>query len=80
MEQEASKELRERIIASMVKNGMRVSLVAKELGYFWSTIDYHIKEIKKSTGKDPRNFYDLAELAESLGLGPVWKAKTEVEE
>ena len=50
------------IILAMTYYSMRISLVAEKLYCHKNTVKYRIKKIKKETGLDARNFYDLIEL------------------
>ena len=54
--------LQARIILSLADNNMNAADVAKDLSLHRNTVHYHIRRIKKTTGKDPRHFYELAEL------------------
>ena len=57
------------IILAMADYSMNVSEVSKKLYYGRATIDRHIRRIKKETGLDPKNFYDLNKLLEVVGNG-----------
>lgn len=54
--------MRYAVVLAMADCNMRAIDAAEKLGIDHSTIIYHCKIIKKITGKDPRNFYDLVEL------------------
>lgn len=42
--------------------GMNVSKAAKKLIFHRNTVVYHFEVVKKKTGKDPYNFFDLLDL------------------
>lgn len=46
----------------MTHHGMNTGEVARVLCYDPTTIRYHVKKIRRVTGLDPKNFYDLGEL------------------
>ena len=50
------------VLDAYARCGMRISRAAKELFYSNGSIIYYFKKVKKKTGLDPRNFYELAEL------------------
>lgn len=50
------------IIVALARNAMNISRAADVLQYHRNSIDYHLNKIRKSTGLDPRNFFDLGEL------------------
>lgn len=47
------------IIIAYADNGMSASRAGKALNYQPNSISYHLTQIKKRTGLDPRNFHDL---------------------
>lgn len=53
------------IIVALAGNDMKISITADELYMHRNTITYHLERVKKETGKDPMNFYDLIELVET---------------
>ena len=57
-----SEELYKKIITLLAENKMNISEVARILRYDRNTVKYHIGQIKKATGKDPLNLFELAEL------------------
>ena len=50
------------IIRAMAKNRLRAHTAAKALHYSRTNVDYHVARIRKLTGKDPRDFFDMIEL------------------
>ena len=53
------------VVQAYADSGMNVCAAARALGLSGDTVRYHLAAIKKKTGLDPRNFWDLARL---LGL------------
>lgn len=54
--------MRCKVILALADCNMRANAAARKLFLDHSAVLYHIKLIKKITGKDPRKFYDLVEL------------------
>ena len=52
------------IIRSLAENSLSVTRMAKKLYIHRNTALYHVDQIKKKTGLDPRKFYDLIKLLE----------------
>jgi carbohydrate diacid regulator len=50
------------IILTLAKNNMRATETSYDLDVHRGTVMYRIEKIKKLTGLDPMNFYDLHEL------------------
>lgn len=50
------------IILALADNNMNESETARSLFMHRNNIVYHIGKVKKLTGLDPTNFYDLGEL------------------
>ncbi len=50
------------IIRAMAENRLRAHTAAKALHYSRTNVDYHLQRIRKLTGKDPRDFFDMCEL------------------
>ena len=53
-----------RLILSMAENNMRATETSYDLYVYRGTVMYRIGKIKKLTGLDPLNFYDLCKLVE----------------
>lgn len=53
-----------RVILTLAKNSMRATETAYELGKHRNGILYRVDKIKRITGLDPMNFYDLCKLVE----------------
>lgn len=54
------------IIIALADNNMNVSDTARALFMHRNTVVYHIAKIKKMTGLDPANFYDLHKLVDMV--------------
>lgn len=52
------------IILKLADCNMSVSETARQMFMHRNTIVYHAEKIKRNTGKDPLNFYDLHELVQ----------------
>ena len=50
------------LLIEYASHNMSSCKTAKDMHYAYSTITYHLDQIKQLTGKDPRYFFDLAEL------------------
>lgn len=57
------------IILKLADCGMSISETARQLYMHRNTVVYHVEKIKRATGKDPRNFYDLWELTQLVRRG-----------
>lgn len=58
------------IIRSMANHNLSVTDVGRELYRHRNTVVYHLDNIKKETGKDPRVFVDLISLLREIGEMP----------
>ena len=54
--------LQAKIILAMTQCGMNVTDSAARVHCHRNTVLYHFEKIRKLTGLDPRNFFDLGEL------------------
>lgn len=55
-------ELQAEILVALAKNQLSVSETARKLYMHRTTVNYHIRQIRKLTGKNPLDFYDMCEL------------------
>lgn len=55
-------ELDRDILITLVESGMNQSEVARKLYVHRNTIAYRLNRIRKTTGLDPLNVYDLIEI------------------
>ena len=60
-------DIDKRIIRLMAKHNMCLSAVADEMHYHGNTVRYHVGIIRRDTGKDASQFYDLVSLLHDLG-------------
>ena len=51
-----------KIIFALARNQLSISRAANDLTYHRNTIFYHVKKIRKKTGLDPLDFYDMVNL------------------
>lgn len=59
------------IILKLADNRMNICEVGRILFLHRNTVSYHIGKIKKLTGLDPLNFYDLHKLVEQVKDGDI---------
>jgi len=55
-------DLEKQMIRTLADANMNVCEMARVMNLHRNTAAYHLKKIRKETGKDPCNFYDLIEL------------------
>ena len=55
------------IISAMAFEDMNVARVAELMRLHRNSVTWHLEQIKKKTGLDPRNFFDLHELFRLTG-------------
>ena len=55
-------EKQARLIIALADNNMNVVATANQLFFHRNTVSYQLSKLRKQTGKDPTNFYDLCEL------------------
>ena len=60
-------DMDKRIIRSMAKHSMCLAAVADEMYCHGNTVRYHVDIIRRDTGKDASQFYDLVSLLHDLG-------------
>jgi sugar diacid utilization regulator len=51
-----------KIVLALAQSNMNINAAARKLYYANTTFYWHLDKIKKITGLDPRNFFDLGEL------------------
>ena len=56
-------------VLALADNNMNVAKTGKELFFHRNTIVYHLDKVKRNTGLDPLNFYDLMKLVLCLKEG-----------
>lgn len=54
--------LQAEVITSLAKNNMNTTATAKDLCFHRNSIYHHIGMIRRNTGLNPLNFYDLCAL------------------
>lgn len=65
------KYIDKQIILNLADNRMNVCAVGRILFMHRNTLAYHIGKIKKLTGLDPLNFYDLHKLVKQVKDGDI---------
>ena len=60
-------ELDVQVVLALADNRMNVSEAARVLYMHRNGVSYRIKKIRRITGLDPLNFYDLYKLVEMVG-------------
>ena len=60
-------DMDKRIIRLMAKHSMCLAAVSDEMHYHGNTVRYHVDIIRRDTGKDASQFYDLVSLLRDLG-------------
>lgn len=69
--------LEAKIVIGLAKNGLNYSKTAKALYVCRNTVRYHVENIRESTGKDPRDFYDMIDLEKEARKVLGYTAKQE---
>lgn len=64
-------ETQKAVILGYAESDMTARATAKKVFVHESVVRYHIRQIKKKTGKDMRKFYDLVELVEMVKGTPI---------
>lgn len=55
-------ETKARVICALAHADLNTTKAAVYLKYHRNNVDYHISEIRKATGLDPKSFFDLCKL------------------
>ena len=55
-------KLQAEIIIALADNQINVTKTANKLFMHRTSVAYHIRQIRKNTGKNPMDFYDMCEL------------------
>ena len=53
-------------VLAYADNNMSLKATAEKLFYHYNTIDHHLKAVYSKTGLNPKNFYDLCKLLETI--------------
>ena len=54
------------VISALAFSSMCVATAAKMLGCHRNNVNWHVEQIKKKTGKDPLDFFDLVDLYNAM--------------
>ena len=55
-------KLQAEVILALADNGLRVNTAARKIYRHKNTLDYHIQAVKKATGLNPLDFWDMQKL------------------
>ena len=55
-------EKQAKIIVAMAQNDLNMAKTSRATFYHFQNVRYHVNEIEKKTGLDPRKFYDMLKL------------------
>lgn len=55
-------KLQAEIVIALAENQTNISKTASKLFMHRNSLTYHVRKIKKTTGKNPLDFYDMCEL------------------
>lgn len=57
-----------KLVIALANNRMNASEAARQMFMHRNTVTYRIQSIKKKTGLDPQNFFDLYKLATAANV------------
>ena len=57
------------VVLAFAENNMNASKTSRLLFFHRNTVDYHLCKVKRNTGLNPYNFYDLMKLILALKDG-----------
>lgn len=55
-------DLQKKVVIAYAENDMRLDKAAAAAHYHRNTIQYHIEQIRRKTGLNPKKFFDLVKL------------------
>lgn len=55
-------DLEKRIVLTFARCNMSITKTAQKMNYARNSIAYHLRQVKRKTGRDPKKFYELASL------------------
>ena len=62
-------ELEKRIVLNFARCNMSITKTALKMNYARNSIAYHLRQVKKKTGRDPKKFFELAQLVLMIKRG-----------
>ena len=62
-------ELEKRIVLNFARCNMSITKTALKMNYARKSIAYHLRQVKKKTGRDPKKFFELAQLVLMIKRG-----------
>jgi len=63
-----------RTLMAYAESGMKKNTAAKKLFLSGTGFEYRLRQIKRITGKNPKNFFELAELLENINNSSTVKS------
>lgn len=57
LERKRMGEIDAKIVHALAQCNMNLTVAAQKLHYHRNTLEYHVAQIRKNTGLDPRNFF-----------------------
>ena len=55
-------DLEKRIVLNFARCNMSITKTAQKMNYARNSVAYHLRQVKRKTGRDPKKFYELASL------------------
>lgn len=62
-------DLEKRIVLTFARCNMSITKTAQKMNYARNSIAYHLRQVKRKTGRDPKKFYELASLVMLIKKG-----------
>ena len=62
-------ELEKRMVLNFARCNMSITGCAKKMNYARNSVAYHLRQVKRKTGRDPKKFYELAQLVLMIKRG-----------
>lgn len=62
-------ELEKIILRAYADCNMSIQMAGEKLHYHRNTVRYHLYQVQRKTGLNPRRFWDLVQLMEEVGDG-----------
>lgn len=62
-------DLEKKIVLAFARCNMSISKTAEKMNYARNSIAYHLRQVKRKTGRDPKKFYELAQLVSRIKRG-----------
>lgn len=62
-------DLEKRIVLNFARCNMSITKTAQNMNYARNSVAYHLRQVKRKTGRDPKKFYELASLVMLIKKG-----------